>query len=796
MIKKTLLTLLLLLPFALGAQQTVGSWKVYPSFDTVETIVESSNKVYYLSSTKTLYSYDKDTDETYIYGIDNKLTDTGITGIYYNSMAGYLAVAYSSANIDIIYDNGKVIQLSDISNAVMTQAKSIKDISFAPGKMLVTTNFGLVLYNDKKMIVEDSGIYSVSLDYAVITDDYLYAHVAESSGNKIAVIETGKKLNSFDNFTVLDPTVWCFGLYYLEGGKAIMLINGADAFATIKYDKDTNALVYDYIKVPKAVTCFAAKDGYIVEGTTAYAYVKLDGTSTVYDTPSQLQSSLISFWNNPKRLWAGSADGVGCYDVADDGSLTVLNDRYHPNAMTMGKVGRLYMSPSGKLYISYMGRAHCFADWTSNEFAKVNVIDNGVIRDITPTGIDNLVSSNANGYIYNMYDIVEDPNDPSIYYSCSLHEGILKFKDYQLVNRYTKKNSPLSETSTAAANYTMAVTLDPIGNLWCLAGYIKADTVGLFRILSADGLKKDGDTADSDWQSLVLSGYKGERDSHIFACQKSNTVLAMYYNLFGVACVDTKGTTSVDDDVVTLVQNFEDQDGKIFDIGFPGGFAEDKNGKVWVGHSSGVFEITDPSKMSQSNFTVRRLKVPRNDGTNFADYLLDSEFVTSIAVDNTNRKWLGTLDSGVYLVSEDGTQIIEHYTTDNSPLPSNRVYAVACDNNSNAVYFGTLNGLAQYNSSSAPAADDYSDVYAYPNPVRPDYTGWIVVKGLMDNSLVKIADAAGNVFFQGVSEGGMITWDGCDSRGQRVKTGVYYVFASQNANGSASGAVTKILVVK
>jgi hypothetical protein len=104
--------------------------------------------------------------------------------------------------------------------------------------------------------------------------------------------------------------------------------------------------------------------------------------------------------------------------------------------------------------------------------------------------------------------------------------------------------------------------------------------------------------------------------------------------------------------------------------------------------------------------------------------------------------------------------------------------------------------LAQYNSSSAPAADDYSDVYAYPNPVRPDYTGWIVVKGLMDNSLVKIADAAGNVFFQGVSEGGMITWDGCDSRGQRVKTGVYYVFASQNATGSASGAVTKILVVK
>lgn len=96
----------------------------------------------------------------------------------------------------------------------------------------------------------------------------------------------------------------------------------------------------------------------------------------------------------------------------------------------------------------------------------------------------------------------------------------------------------------------------------------------------------------------------------------------------------------------------------------------------------------------------------------------------------------------------------------------------------------------------APASDDYSDVYAYPNPVRPEYNGWITIAGLMDDSLVKIADAAGNVFFQGTSQGGMITWDGCDASGNRVKTGVYYVFASQNGDGTSSGAVTKIVVVK
>jgi hypothetical protein len=146
-------------------------------------------------------------------------------------------------------------------------------------------------------------------------------------------------------------------------------------------------------------------------------------------------------------------------------------------------------------------------------------------------------------------------------------------------------------------------------------------------------------------------------------------------------------------------------------------------------------------------------------------------------------------------VNESGTEILEHYTASNSILP-NQVYSVACDPNSNKVYFGSASGLMEYSSTTAPGQSSYDDVYAYPNPVRPDYTGWITISGLMDNSLVKIADAAGNVFHQGVSNGGMYTWDGCNAKGERVKTGVYYVFASQNASGSASSCVTKIMVVR
>ena len=202
--------------------------------------------------------------------------------------------------------------------------------------------------------------------------------------------------------------------------------------------------------------------------------------------------------------------------------------------------------------------------------------------------------------------------------------------------------------------------------------------------------------------------------------------------------------------------------------------------------------------MTNPTSRITRLKVPRNDGTIYADYLLEGVQVNDIACDASDRKWVATENSGVYLVSQAGDKILEHYTTSNSMLPSNAVYSVFCDPRSNIVYFGTDNGLLAYNSTSSPAAEDFSEVYAYPNPVRPDYTGWITIKGLMDNSLVKIADSAGNVVAQIKSDGGMAVWDGCNVSGERVRTGVYFVFVSANngsVDSSSKGAVTKILVV-
>ncbi len=285
------------------------------------------------------------------------------------------------------------------------------------------------------------------------------------------------------------------------------------------------------------------------------------------------------------------------------------------------------------------------------------------------------------------------------------------------------------------------------------------------------------------------------------ACKKKSNLIILYRANYGddFAIIDNKNNADPTDDESVTISTLIDQDGFTYSDVWLGQMAEDNDGRIWLGTNLGILELTtndfNTIKANAPTLRVNRLKVPRNDGTNLADYLANGDMVSGIAVDASNNKWLATQNSGLIYVSERGDQILEQFTTDNSILPSNTVNAVQVDPNSNSVYTGVTPYLIEYSATAAPAAADYSDVYAYPNPVRPDYTGWITVTGLMDNSLVKIADAAGNVFSTGTSNGGMYVWDGCNAAGDRVPSGVYYVFASQSGESSSSGAVTKILVV-
>jgi ligand-binding sensor domain-containing protein len=202
-----------------------------------------------------------------------------------------------------------------------------------------------------------------------------------------------------------------------------------------------------------------------------------------------------------------------------------------------------------------------------------------------------------------------------------------------------------------------------------------------------------------------------------------------------------------------------------------------------------------PNQIFESgvNFDAQQILVPRNDGSGLADILLETEVVTAIAVDGANRKWIGTQRAGVFYLSEDGIEQLEHFTSSNSPLLSNSISGITI-NSEGEVFFGTANGIISYRSTSIPPPTPGSSVYAYPNPVRENYSGVIAIKNVPSDASVKITDTYGNIVYETKSEGAQAIWDGYNFDGRKAATGVYLVFVS-NDEGTEK-MVTKILVIR
>ena len=221
----------------------------------------------------------------------------------------------------------------------------------------------------------------------------------------------------------------------------------------------------------------------------------------------------------------------------------------------------------------------------------------------------------------------------------------------------------------------------------------------------------------------------------------------------------------------------------------------DQSGNLWIGTDGGPLMLTAEAIASGSS-TFVQVKVPRNDGTNLADYLLSNVYITSICIDGAGRKWFGTSGNGVYLISADNLQQIEHFTTSNSALLSNIIESVSVNDRTGEVFFGTANGLCSYIGDATEPAEEMTkdSVYAYPNPVEPGYTGLITVVGLTLNADIKIVGPAGTLVKSGRSNGGTFTWDGTDLHGNPVASGIYMV-ETATADGK-KGTVCKIGVIR
>lgn len=769
------------------AQNAVGSWRKHGVFGNSFTrVIETERNVFFLAD-GWLYEYDKENQESNSISESGDLNDVSIKDIYYNPEKKYLFVAYVNGNIDIIKEDGITINMPDIYVSSVSSTKNINDVTFSVSGAFVATDFGYVHIDDNKFEVRESRIYNKAIKSLCEVGDYLVI----STSDRIYLEEKGKHYGSLEELTMtsfnqggrvrpVDDTTFLFEnswLYLFSVKTADVSVKRLLSSTSVKnLERNENGYMFSDVK-----------------GLLSY----LDSAATLLSTmqlPESMRNSRLSSYNSDGTLWELNENGIRNISFDDAGAETILMDYFRPNASSVDVPYYLvFNTEQEKLYVMNSGSTRFISGYL--RLGALSSYDGSTWTELMPDYAPTLNSSNDNKKINAPYSLVFDPEDSNTYYIGSWFEGVYKVTDGKVVAKYDWTNSPLKKVEVSSTFHTCTtpcLMFDNNKNLWVLQGGNDATPLAVL----PRAKQSLSSTDSSDWLTPSVKGVSGEFRSHMFFTSKGvklqtkgiyDAPLVMFYD------DENPASSNIQSKVFTTLT---DQDGKEYAWDYINCFAEDKNGKVWMGTDNGVVEYYPQNAFAGSTFTINHIKVPRNDGTNLADYLLDNTEVTCIAVDGSNRKWLGTATSGILLVSEDGSEILEQFTTDNSPLLSNRIISVCCNPLNNKVYVGTEKGLMEYSSDSEPPAESYSEIYAYPNPVRPEYTGEITIRGLMENSLVKIADSEGNVIKSIRSIGGMTTWDGCDNSGKPVKSGVYFILASQNENETSSGAVSKILIIR
>lgn len=766
---------------ALYAQTGVGNWVIHPVIaENTTNIIDSGDMIYYLADGNLFY-YDKRGDESGFLSRNNKLNDVQVRQIYLNQNDGSLMVVYESSNIDIINADGSVTNIPDIANTDI-DPKGINNVTFNGNRVYVATDFGFVILNaDKDYEVIESQNYGESTSSAAEVSDFII--IAKADGAFMSA--KSHALHTISTFTKFhtQPNA----KFYSVNDSTILLDEGW----IYRYVFDATGPKPRTVAAKLGLRNLAKYEGGFIgtSRSTPYSLVTFDkeGLNNVSTPlPDDMKSSLITTAETDGSVWELSTKGIR-HVMLENGEVTTLFTDYfkYNSSSVLFPFYLRFNDALGKLFVTDCGANSYISNNTA--LSHISTLENGFWSNMLPDSIPTF-GTYPDGKLRGIYTPVFDPDDPETYYIGTRFEGLLKIKGDKVVAKYDWTNSPFLKGWSATVT---SLNFDSNKTLWAY-GVTEDKLYALPRSKQEnptidDWIPVNVDVPENSMHKAQMSITRRDEIKVMIVSGASNQLMLFY-----------DGGDPASQSIKTILFNtgdLIDQDEKSFTWEWLLCITEDANGRIWLGTSNGVIEF-NPASAFDPGFRINRIKVPRNDGTNYADYLLSGTTVTAIAVDGANRKWIGTLNMGLYLVSADGSQILKHFTTDNSPLTSNYIISLCCNPTNNAVYIGTPIGLLEYYSDAAPAAESYNDIYAYPNPVRPDYTGDIIITGLMENSLVKIADAGGKVIRSIQSTGGMASWDGCYQGGGRVKTGVYYVLASNNEDGSSNGVVTKILFIK
>lgn len=780
----------LLLCLNAGGQIPTGTWQDHPNFTRCVDVALAPGSPLVLTAAQTaVFALGLDeggnpNGELQRFGKAEGLSRADLTAVALAPEQGWAIVAYAEGTFDLIAIDADgtlthVVPVTDLSEADIPGDKRPRSLAVEDGRLLICTDIGVVEYDLEAVEVRDT--WKLESDNAVLS----IRAVGQSMGKWWAATSDGIWSAAKESAFLGNPATWTQSaalqplagpdfrdLVALDDGSLYALENreGADAVwrsldGGMTWEEASAGLDEEWRHL--------STDGQGVWGSTPFGLMEWDSNGA----PGALINAAGNVFLEPMGL------------AAQDGSVWVANA--HSGALMLsGETGQYAgpFAPNGPrtnaclrldAWNEYLWVATGGTDAAGVPLYRTEGFSgrkNTFWRRVAPPEGE----VGASG-VQDPMDVSIDPTQPERAVFGSLEEGLVVIEGQAVVKYWNPTNSPLDWNSSWSTPRCAvpALDFDRQGNLWLA----NEGTENPLKMLDASG----------QWHVFDFDGLNASTRIHRLVATQSDQVWLVLADGGGLAVVGTNGSPEdPSDDDFRLLGQGEGQGG--LPSAFVYALEEDLDGEIWVGTLQGPAVFYQPSGLfGQDPIDAQQILIEQ-DG-NF-QFLLETETVQDIALDGGNRKWLATVNNGVFLLSPDGREQVAHYTAANSPLPSNEVYDMAIDQASGQVHFATPNGLTSIRGTATNFQSELGavDVTIFPNPWRPGDSPFVTIDGLAFESEVHIVDASGNFVRRLDSEGGRAVWDGLNERGQPALEGVYFALAGE-AKGK-TGTAGKLVILR
>ncbi len=761
--KKRLLCFLLLIAIQMGFAQSNLLWQGYFSYNEIKDLSESPTTIF-AASENALFSKNTTTSQLKTTNTIDGLSGETITSLLYSTTSNKTLVGYENGLMIAINEaDGSMLNIVDIINKQLpSNIKKINHFMEFEGIVYVSCDFGIVQFNLSTMLFGDTYFIGnngaeISVKQTTVFNGYIYA--ATIDGVRRADI-TSKNLIDFNQWATIASGSWSS----VEAFDTELIAINTSGYIH-KYNAGSNSFI-GYFSLSSAAVDMRKTDDYLIITTANSVYFYNKQMAVV----RQINNNQIP-GINALFTCATTIKDVVYIGTKESGllstTISVIStfENNTPIGPSRNNVFAL-QATSDVLWTVY-------GDYTGGY--NPYPLDSYGISKYSATGWLNIPYEKVFG-AKSISRITVNPNNENQVYASSFFSGLLKIENDVPKILYNQTNSGLESITFLGPTYIdvriNGAAFDKSGNLWLNNSLIQK---GL-KVLKTDG----------QWQSFSLDGILNK------SIDASMGRLIIDKNSTKWWCTNTDGLISYNESINKFKKITTGSDAGNLPTSDVRAIAVDNRNQLWIGTTKGLRILSNiGSFLTEAQMTTNPIII-LEDG--LAQELLYEQSITDIVVDGANNKWIGTADSGLFLVSPNGQETKYHFTINNSPLPSNTINDIDINSITGEVFIATTKGLISFKGTATAANEDLNSIYVYPNPVRPEYEGTVKIAGLLDKATIKITDIEGNLVYETTSEGGTIEWDTTAFGKHKVASGVYMIFIS--AQDGIETKVKKVMIIR